>query len=78
MEARGATPPYVLRRLAAEREIAPGDPVGDARFDGAVTSVAAAPGGRCWDALGVLHRRDAEGATVEVRTSAGDVVARLS
>jgi len=78
MEARGATPPYVLRRLAAEQEITPGEPVGDERFDGVVTSVAAVPGARRWDALGVLHRRDAEGATIEVHAAAGDVVARLS
>ena len=78
MEARGATPPYVLRRLTAEREVAPGDRVGDDRFEGVVTSVAPDPGAPGWNALSVLHRRDAEGATVEVRTSVGDVLARLS
>lgn len=78
MEARGATPPYVLRGLRTDAAIAVGDPVGDAGFEGAVTSVLVDPDAAGWLALGVLHRRDAQGATVEVRSGAGAVVARLS
>jgi len=77
MQARGATPPYVLRALAAEAPIAQGDAVGDPALEGAVTSVVAEPGARAWHALCVLHRRDAAGGTVAVHTGAGDVVARL-
>jgi len=77
MQARGATPPYVLRGLDAEAPIAPGDPVGDPAFDGSVTSVVAAPGTEGFLALCVLHRRDAAGPTIEVRTGSGVVVARL-
>ncbi|HEV3328335.1 MAG TPA: hypothetical protein VGZ33_02970 [Acidimicrobiales bacterium] len=77
MQARGATPPYVLRRLLASAPIAPGDPVGDEKFDGMVTSVAADPAGTRWHALCVLHRRDAEGATLAVRTASGTVVAQF-
>jgi folate-binding protein YgfZ len=77
MQARGATPPYVLRGLHADVPLAPGDAVGDDRFDGAITSVAEAPLGAGWHALCVLHRRDAQGATIEVRTAAGSTVAQL-
>ncbi len=78
MQARGATPPYVLRRVVADAPIVPGDAVGDERFDGAVTSVAVDPESATWHALCVLHRRDAEGATLAVRTASGTVMARLS
>jgi folate-binding protein YgfZ len=77
MQARGATPPYVLRGLSADAPIAAGDPVGDAGFDGAVTSVLPDPDGGGWLALCVLHRRDAQGATVEVRSGVDVVVARM-
>jgi folate-binding protein YgfZ len=77
MQARGATPPYVLRGLCSDVPLAPGDPVGDERFDGAVTSVAEDPGTASWHALCVLHRRDSQGSTIEVRTASGPAVARL-
>jgi tRNA-modifying protein YgfZ len=77
MQARGATPPYVLRGLSSEAALAPGDPVGDPGFDGAVTSVVPDPATGGSLALAVLHRRDAAGAAVEVRTGAGTVVAQL-
>jgi folate-binding protein YgfZ len=80
LQARGATPPYVLRGLRAASAVAPGDPVGDPTFTGVVTSVVADPDdpdGHSVRALCVLHRRDAAGATVEVRPGPGAVVARL-
>jgi tRNA-modifying protein YgfZ len=77
MQARGATPPYVLRRLRSDVPLTVGDAVGEGRFDGAVTSVAEDPDGAIWHALCVLHRSDAAGATIEARTASGTVVARL-
>ena len=77
MQARGATPPYVLRRLRSDAPISEGDPVGDAGFAGTVTSVVADSDAPGWLALCVVHRKDATGTTVEVRTSAGAIVAQL-
>ncbi len=77
MEARGATPPYVLRELTAPIPLVVGDEVGDASLDGVVTSVALdASDGRC-HALAVLHRRDAGADAVEVRHAGGQVLAHL-
>lgn len=77
LESRGATPPYVLRGLSSDVALTIGDAMGEERFDGAVTSVSSDGDGAGWLALGVLHRRDAEGATVEVRTASGSAVVRL-
>jgi tRNA-modifying protein YgfZ len=77
MQARGASPPYVLRGLSTPAPIGVGDPVGDPRFDGAVTSVLADPLTGGSRALCVLHRRDAAMPTIEVRAGSGIVVARL-
>ena len=81
MQARGATPPYVLRGLRCEAPVLVGDALGAEQFHGAVTSVAADADADAADgtihALCVLHRRDADSATVEVRSASGIVVARL-
>jgi tRNA-modifying protein YgfZ len=77
LQSRGATPPYVLRGLVADVPLAVGDAVGEARFDGAVTSVSLDDDGTGCLALCVLHRRDTEAATAEVRTAAAPVVVRL-
>jgi tRNA-modifying protein YgfZ len=77
MQARGATPPYVLRGIVADAPIHVGDAVGAERFDGAITSVAEDPASGGWHALCVLHRTDADTPTIEVRAESGTVVARF-
>jgi len=76
MHARGAAAPYTLRRARLEAPVSPGAEAGDPRFKGTVTSVAPDPAGG-FHALVVLHRSDAQGATVEVRTPSGVLEAVL-
>ncbi len=76
MRARGAAPPYVLRRARLDVRVDPGDPAGGERFEGRVTSVAAVPSGG-WRALLVLHRTDAASGSVPVRSADGATLALL-
>jgi len=76
MDSRHATPPFVLRGLVADEAIEVGDAVGDDARPGEVTSVASRPESGVV-ALCVLHRRDAGGASVEVRRGERRVLARL-
>lgn len=77
MQARGATPPYVLCRLELDELANPGDAAGDPAREGCVTSVAKDPAAGSYLALAVVHRRDAAGSTIEVRSSAGTQLARV-
>jgi folate-binding protein YgfZ len=77
MQARSATPPYVLAHLVADVVLRAGDPAGTSTLEGAVTSVALDASTGRWHALGVLHRKDAAAGTVEVRTATGAQVAQL-
>ena len=77
MQARDATPPYVLRRCTLDGPAHPDDPIGDPDKDGRLTSVAIDLDTERCLALCVLHRRDAAGETAEVRTASGSVVARF-
>ena len=70
MQARGATPPYVLCRLEL-------DELANPAREGCVTSVAKDPAAGSYLALAVVHRRDAAGSTIEVRSSAGTQLARV-
>jgi hypothetical protein len=76
MEARHATPPYVLRRFVAEERCDVGAALGDADKLGAVTSIARDDASATWHGLCVLHRRDADAAEVRA-VDAPHVVARL-
>lgn len=76
MRARNASPPYVLRRGCLSGPASPGEPAGEERFEGRVTSVVELPDGRR-RALLVLHRSDAARGHVEVRSAAGRLDAEL-
>jgi folate-binding protein YgfZ len=76
MQARSATPPYVLRHLTLDAAVEVSAAVGDTTFEGRVTSVVAA-GPSQWHALCVLHRRDAAGNAVDVHAASGVVRAKL-
>lgn len=69
LQARHATPPYVLRRCRLDAAALVGDPVGDSDKDGGITSVALDVTDGTWWALCVLHRRDAELDVLAVRAS---------
>ena len=75
MQARGATPPYVLCRLEVAEPARVGDAAGDPAREGRLTSIAA--DADSWLALAVVHRRDAAEGTIEVRTSAGAQLAKV-
>jgi hypothetical protein len=77
MQARGATPPYVLCRLELADPARVGDAAGDPAREGRLTSIAADPDGDSYLALAVVHRRDAAEGTIEVRTSTGTQLARV-
>ena len=77
MEARHATPPYVLRRVTTTAPVQPGDPAGDAVAGRRGDLGRRGPGAALVGGPGVLHRRDASGDAVEVRTAGGTVVAQL-
>ena len=76
MQARGATPPYVLVSLVLDEPAHADDPAGDPAREGRITSVAKDPGGS-YLALAVVHRRDAAETTIEVRSSASTLLARV-
>lgn len=78
MQARGATPPYVLRRCTIDGDARVGDAVGDPSKDGVVTSVVHDLGAGTTVALCVVHRADAASPTVPVRTATGDTAARFA
>jgi folate-binding protein YgfZ len=77
MQARGATPPWVLCRLELREPAVPGDAAGDPAREGSVTSVAKDPEDDSYLALAVVHRRDAAAETLEVRSSTGTQLARV-
>ena len=76
MQARGATPPYVLVRVEVDGEVAVGDAAGDPDRDGTVTSVAVDASGAS-AALLVVHRRDASEATIQIRSGSAAHVAAV-
>jgi folate-binding protein YgfZ len=77
MHARGATPPYVLRRITLTAPVDVGDAVGDPTLDGVVTSAVEDAGPGRYVALCVLHRRDAALAEVDVHAAGGEVRAQI-
>jgi len=78
MQARGATPPYVLVRLELDVPVRVGDAAGDPAREGRVTSIAPDPESGAYLALAVVHRRDAAAPEVEVQAFGGMQLARVS
>lgn len=77
MQARGATPPYVLCRIELDLVALVGDAAGDPDREGSVTSIGFDPERGTHAALAVVHRRDAIESGIDVRSAGGSQLARV-